>query len=103
MTLYELDLLSVRHRRQQEREDRRAALSAWIVVNVNRDSAKKPEPFALDEVVAWLGYGGRRAADVAQSTGPPTPEELKERLGIVHMLHRGLYGENDDHAHPEGG
>ena len=84
----------MRHRRQHEREDRRAALSAWIVANVNRDDKKKPDPFTLDEVVQWLGYGQPRAAHVPPPAAPATPEELKERLGIVSMLHRGLYGEN---------
>ena len=28
----------------------------------------------------------------------PTPEELRQRLGIVHLLHQGLYGENGHQA-----
>jgi hypothetical protein len=69
-------------------------MAAWILVNVNRDSAKKPEPFSLEDVVAWLGTGYGSASRAAQPSGPPTTEDLKDRLGIVHMLHKGLYGEN---------
>jgi hypothetical protein len=98
LTLYELDLLSVRHRRLQHMEDRRAAMPAWILVNVNRDSAKKPEPFSLEDVVGWLGHGFHARQRPPQEPGPPTTETLKDRLGIVHMLHKGLYGDNGQRA-----
>jgi hypothetical protein len=101
LTLYELDLLAVRHRRQQEREDRRACVAAWILVNVNRDSSKKAEPFRLEDVVAWLGHGFQRAPGVPQSVEPATPEELKQKLDVVHLLHKGLYGENGPQSSEE--
>jgi hypothetical protein len=31
---------------------------------------------------------------VPPAVEPPTPEELKQRLDVVHLLHKGLYGEN---------
>jgi hypothetical protein len=94
-TLYELDLLSVRHRRLQEREDRRSAMAAWVLANVNRDTTARTQPFSLEEVTTWLGYSGtyvRPAPEPAPE--PATVDELKHRLDIVHMLHQGFYGPN---------
>ena len=48
--------LSLRHRHWQEREDRRAAMAAWVLANVNRDVKQQPEPFSLEEVTQWLGW-----------------------------------------------
>lgn len=98
MTLYELDLLAVRHRQQQEREDRRAALAAWVLANVNRDTKQRSEPFSLDEVTAWLGYARPRPPNISVPAAAPTPEELRQRLGIVHLLHQGLYGDSGQTA-----
>jgi hypothetical protein len=84
-------LLAVQHRRQQEREDRRAALGAWILVNVNRDSEKKREPFSLEEVTAWLGYGHQYVQSSVETVPPlpaaQTPEEITRGLQAVYTLH----------------
>ena len=95
LTLYELDLLSLWHRHRQEREDRRACVSAWLLANINRDTKTKSEPFSLDEVVSWLGYASQyvKRQPEAEPT-PATVDDLRGRLDIVHMLHKGLYGEN---------
>jgi hypothetical protein len=96
LTLYELDLLSVEHRRLQERADRRAALAAWMLVNVNRDTDKHREPFTLEEVTGWLGYAAQYVAPTRPvvEESPQTPDEIKRRLAMVHLLHQGLYGDN---------
>lgn len=75
-------------------EDRRSALSAWILVNVHRDTDQRRDPFSLEEVVAWLCHGFQQGPRPAPAAAPATPEELKQRIGIVHTLHQGLYGEN---------
>ena len=77
-------------------------MAAWILVNVNRDSAKKSEPFSLDEVTSWLGYARPGAPAVPRPATPATPEELKQKLDVVHMLHRGLYGENGSGGQKDG-
>ena len=97
LTLYEFDLLSLRHRHRQEREDRRAAMGAWVLANVNRDSKQRSEPFSLDEVTAWLGYTAQyppRLREPAAPTPPATVDEVRRNLDVVHLLHRGLYGDN---------
>lgn len=91
LTLYELDLLTVRHRRMQHIADRRAAIGAWILANAHRDSTKKPEPFNLEDVVAWLGTPYARPAPVPKR---PTMDEVKQNLGILGLFHTGLYGAN---------
>jgi hypothetical protein len=70
-------------------------MAAWLLTNINRDSTKRSEPFSLEEVTAWLGYAGHYVkVPPAPAPEPPTVEDLKNRMGIVHMLHKGLYGEN---------
>jgi hypothetical protein len=88
--LHELDLLLTRHYMQQEREDRRAAMAAWMLVNVNRDTDKKREPFDLEEVTRWLGYGAQyvRPPTVVEEAPAASPAEIRRRLGIVYQLHR---------------
>ena len=89
LTLYELDVLRVAWRRQQEREDRRAALSAWVLVNVNRDTAKRAEPFDLQEIVSWLGHGFQRETKPAPAALPDkqaTLEELMQKMQTMKML-----------------
>jgi hypothetical protein len=77
-------------------------MAAWILVNVNRNSKEKPEPFSLEEVTAWLGYAGnyvrpRQPQEPEQPTAP-TVEDLKHKIDVVAMLHKGLYGENGQGA-----
>jgi hypothetical protein len=73
-------------------------MAAWLLTNINRDSAKRSEPFDLEEVTSWLGYaasyvrGEPEPAQVPQS--PPSVEELKQKLDVVHLLHKTLYGDN---------
>lgn len=55
----------------QEREDRRAALGAWVQVEMNRDTQKRMQPFALEEIVAWLGHGFQPS----QQAAPAAPAE----------------------------
>lgn len=55
-------------------------MPAWLLANVNRDSKTRPEPFTLEEVVAWLGHGFMRQAP---APAPPTPEELGDRLALL--------------------
>jgi len=73
-------------------------MAAWLLVNINRDTKTKPDPFSLEEVTSWLGYSGHYVKnDTRQEQEhqmPPTVDDLKSRLNIVHMLHKGLYGEN---------
>jgi hypothetical protein len=92
--LYELDLLTVRWRQQQAREDRRAAMSAWLLANINRDSEHRHEPFRLEEVVGWLGHGFQRPSEApakAEPAPPPaepmTVDQLKVRLDMMKWLH----------------
>jgi hypothetical protein len=83
-----LDLLVVQWRQKQAREDRRAAMASWILVNVNRDSEKHAEPFSLGEVVSWLGHGFQREAKLA----PPPPAQerasVEELVGAFDMMKR---------------
>lgn len=83
--MHEVDLLATRWRQQQWREDRRAAMPAWLLANVNRDSETRREPFSLEEVVAWLGHGFAPPEAPPPPAEPPTGEDL---LGRVHLLHQ---------------
>jgi Phage tail assembly chaperone protein, TAC len=87
LTLYELDLLTVRHRRVQHIEDRRAALAAWRLANAHRDSEKKREPFSFEDVVAWLGTPYARPQPVPKRA---TMDEVKQNLGLIGLFNQGL-------------
>jgi len=92
--LAEIDLLTVAHRRQQERDDRRAALIAWLTAEMNRDRNKRGDPYTLEEVVSWLGHGFQRVAPPPLQ-GPATSEELLDR---AHTLNE-LYGSTMVNGH----
>ena len=79
-------MLSQRYRLMQLRQDRRAALGAWILANINRDADKKAEPFTLEEVVAWLGHGFQAPEEPPQ---PPTVEEVKDKIVMLNTLYNG--------------
>ena len=82
----------MRYRQAQERADRRAALPAWLLANVNRDSEYKVEPWTLEEVVAWLGHGFQRG----ESPPPPAQTSMEEVRQTVLMLQQ-VYT-NGDHS-----
>jgi hypothetical protein len=84
MTLHEVDLLAVRYRHQQAREDRRAALAAWMLANIHRDTDVRREPWGLDEVTAWI------SGEAVHEAPPPADplEAMKEQMTLLN----GLYG-----------
>jgi hypothetical protein len=88
-------LLTVAWRKQQAREDRRAAMAAWILANVNRDSKTRPEPFGLEEVVAWLGHGFASPEPAAQGAAtPPSVDEFKAKFEALHQMYQASKGQN---------
>src|SRR5262245_25635515 len=87
-TFHETDLLAARWRIQQAREDRRAALTAWILASVHRDSESRSEPFTFEEVVAWLGHGFQ---PLGRQETPPQPATADDLLAQAKMLNT-LYG-----------
>ena len=103
MTLYELDLLSVQHRRQQEREDRRACFAGWLLVNMNRDTDKRREPFALAEVTEWLGYASSYVAPARAvvEEAPATPDEIARKFEALYTLHQLSQGHHADEGREE--
>ena len=74
---------------QQEREDRRAALSAWAQIELNRDTDKRSQPFTLEEITSWLGHGFQRTEQEAAPAPPPQPTqaELAEKIHMLHTLY----------------
>lgn len=78
----------MRWRQQQARNDRRAAMAAWLLANIHRDTDHQHEPFGLEEVVGWLGHGFQRPEAPAKAEPPPpaTVDELKDKLGMVKMF-----------------
>jgi hypothetical protein len=85
MTLYEVDLLTVRHRQVEARADRRAALAAWVLANVHRDSERDPDGMSLETVVAWLGHNFQPQEQVP---APPerTPEDILTQAQVLTEL-----------------
>ena len=75
----------MRYRRVQEREDRRAALGAWIQVEMNRDTQKRLQPFALEDVVSWLGHGFQTAPEAKPAQ--PSADDLMQRALAFMELH----------------
>jgi hypothetical protein len=69
-------------------------MAAWILVNVNRDSKQKPDPFSFEEVTGWLGTGYDRAPAPPQPSAPATQDEMTRNIDAIHLLHKSLYGEN---------
>ena len=77
------------YRRQQEREDRRAALGAWAQIELERDPDKRSQPFTIEEIVSWLGHGFQHIDQEAAPAPPPQPtqEELAEKIQMLHTLY----------------
>lgn len=76
-------------RQGQAREDRRAAMAAWVLANVNRDTEHRREPFGLDEVATWLGHGFQPPPP---EEVPPTVEELAARFDMLNAAYRSAGG-----------
>ena len=93
MTLYEVDLLSVRHRQVEARTDRRAALAAWVLANVHRDSERQPEGIGFDDVVSWLGHGFQ-AREVKPETQRPVAETTLTQAQVLTELYGGAQPSN---------
>lgn len=91
LTFHELGWLTERWRIVQARHDRRAALAAWVLASVHRDSESKSEPFEFQEVVAWLGHGfDRSTAQAEVMAQPPSPEELLARAKLLNQVYGGV-------------
>lgn len=86
LTFYELGWLTERWRIVQARQDRRAALAAWVLASVHRDSESRSEPFEFEEVVAWLGHGFQR---IPPAPAPPSAEDLLERAKMLNQVYGG--------------
>jgi len=61
-----------------EREDQRAGMIAAIIANVNRDPAKRPEPYDVEDFFPRYDTVERKAAqgELKQTQGP----NLKDKL-----------------------
>jgi hypothetical protein len=87
MTCAEFALLAEQYRGQQEREDRRAALAAFLhVFHPGSRQGEVGDPLSLEELVSFLGHGFQRRA---QSPAAPPPEELAQRLEVLHSFYGG--------------
>ncbi|HEX6827137.1 MAG TPA: hypothetical protein VF077_12540 [Nitrospiraceae bacterium] len=82
LTFTEANALMEQYRIKEEREDRRAALSAYILANVHRDSQQRPDPWELTEIVAWLGHPFQRVLP------PPTAAEVLDRTKVLHAVYK---------------
>ena len=90
-TFHELGWLTERWRLVQARQDRRAALAAWVLASVHRDPESRSEPFDFAEVVGWLGHGfDRLAAHPESPPEPPTADELLERARLLNEVYGGI-------------
>jgi hypothetical protein len=83
MTLHEVDVLACRWRDQQARRDRGTAMLIQVLLNVNRDTQHRREPFTLEEVMEALGH---------QPPAPPpppvrTPEEIAAQIAVLHSFY----------------
>lgn len=96
MTFTEAGALIQQYRLVQAREDRRAALAAYVLANVNRDTETRTEPWELQEVVAWLGHGFEKPAT------PPTPDELLERIRVLQAMYHASVARNGQGGVPDG-
>ena len=70
------------------------ALLIQCFLNVNRDTESKPQPFTIEEVLAWLGYG-------EAGRPPPVPprrtiEELDAQISAAHALYTALQSSNGE-------
>jgi hypothetical protein len=80
----------------QEREDRRAALSAWVAVEMQRDEKRRPEPFRLEEIVGWLGHGFQQ--EDRQEAGPADDEPDVQAMQAKALAFVQLFGEQKAQA-----
>lgn len=90
LTFHELGWLTERWRMQQAREDRRAALAAWVLASVHRDPESRAEAFTFEEVCGWLGHGFQSSVQPETETSqPPTPDELLGRAKMLNQIYGG--------------
>jgi hypothetical protein len=61
---------------------------------INRDTEKQREPLTLEEITRWLGHGFQPEPQPERVDERPTIDELKDRIGMIGMMHKVLYGEN---------
>jgi hypothetical protein len=95
-------LLAARYRRMQEREDRRAALAAWVQVEMNRDRDKRSTPFSLEDIVDWLGHGFQPTKR-AESAAPPSPEDLLQKaLAFMQVFGESKVNGTSEEMPPQG-
>ena len=90
LTLAEWHILYRRYALVQARQDRRAALAAWVLANVHRDESQHSEAFTVDEIALMLGHG------FVTLPPPPTPEALSQRVTMLNELYGGSTGSMDE-------
>jgi hypothetical protein len=64
-----------------------------MLAAINRDTEKQRDPIPFEDVVSWLGHGFQRVP-APVPPAPPSVEDLKDKIGMVHLLHKTLYGDN---------
>jgi hypothetical protein len=95
LTFTEGALLAEQYRLREERQDRRAALAAWVLANAHRDPDVRREAFDLEDIVSWLGHGFQRRQE-AEPAEAPSVETLVER---AHMLQHVYSANGADAGH----
>jgi len=59
-----------------EREDQRAGMVAALIANVNRDSAKRPEPYDVEDFFPRYDTAEKRAAEATIKEAPDLNSKL---------------------------
>lgn len=93
MTLHEVDVLAVRWRRKQAREVQPMALLLQAFWNVHRDQEQQAQPITLKDVMTWLGHGEAVQESVPEPT--PTPQEVLERVRMLHQVYASSHGQGE--------
>ena len=70
------------------------AMLIQVLLNVNRDSEQRREPFAIEEVLGWLGYG----EEGTPAPAPPqrTVEELDQAITRMHQMYTAIQSSNGE-------
>jgi hypothetical protein len=88
VTRREYVALCRRWKEKETREDRRAALPAWVLANTFRDPKEKPEPYKIEEFM--LHYDGGKESATGKRM---SPEQMQQTVLRLHAAFGGTRGD----------
>lgn len=93
LTFREAHLLHAAYWQRQKRATVPMAMLIQVLLNVNRDTEQRREPFGVDEVLEWLGFPDE------ERPAPParrTIEEMDRQISMMHAMYTAIHASNGE-------